>query len=248
MKGLVFLLAVMGSSVSAEPLRIATGGHFPPYIYAPTTPDARGFDKDLLDAICELGSFECEWVDLPMDDIFQALARGDIDVVAGGFGYSSARDELVDFTCTYSIKGDNTGTFIGTMPDQDLITARVGVLVSSLFQISMEQANRTTIPYSTEQGALEALSRGEIDVVFGSGNMVDMIAGADGFYELGTYPTFSGGTVLGVSEDAPELRRTLDRLLAEMSADGTLGQIQLEWLGRDEGDVIARCNDPLALT
>ncbi len=242
------LLALLGSGVCAEPLRIATGGHFPPYIYEPATEQARGFDNDLLVEICARGEFECTWVDLPMSDIFQALARGDVDVVTGGFGYSNERDALVDFTCPYVVSENSKGRFVAMREDVDLITARIGTLDQSLYLKAMEQAERDVRPYLTEAAALNALAAGEIDVVFGSHNMVSMAESRSGFYALGEYPTFSGGTVLGVAENAPTLLNTLDRLLAEMSSDGTLGQIQQRWLGEDQGDVIARCFDLDALT
>lgn len=248
MKTLCVLLMILGSTAAADTLRIATGGHYPPYIFNPATPNAAGLDKDLLDEICSRGGYDCVWVDLPMDDIFQALARGDVDVVTGGFGYSSQRDEIVDFTCPYVTSGDSKGNFIGRDADIDLITARIGTLAESLYQKAMEQANRDVRTYSTEADALNALAAGDIDVVFGSHNMVEQAKSRRGYLELGEYPTFSGGTVLGVAEDAPELLGDLDRLLAKISADGTLAQLQMQWLGTDSGDVIARCYDPAALT
>ena len=242
------IAAFVCGPVIADPLRIATGGHYPPYIYNPGTDAASGLDRDLLDEICSRGDYECTWVDLPMGDIFQALARGDVDVVAGGFGYSAERDALVDFTCPYVIGGENTGHFIGARDDVDLITARIGALDQSLYLSSMQQAQRSVQAYATEQDALDALSAGDIDVVFGSHNMVLAAQNRGGFYELGVYPTFSGGTVLGVAETAPDLRVALDRLLQEISADGTLARIETKWLGSDSGDVIARCLEPTAFT
>ncbi|MGJ8611807.1 MAG: substrate-binding periplasmic protein [Octadecabacter sp.] len=248
MKRLAIILALLGTTAAADELRIATGGHYPPYIFEPGTDMARGLDKDLMDEICARGGFECTWVDLPMGSIFQQLADGEVDVVTGGFGYSSERDAIVDFTCPYVTSGDSTGLFVGTSQDTDLITARIAALDQSLYLKAMEQAGRNVTPYPTEAAALDALAAGTVDVVFGSHNMVAMTTGRDGYHRLGEYPTFSGGTVLGVSEDAPELRATLDDLLAKISSDGTLGQLQLQWLGEDSGDVIGRCFDPSALT
>ncbi|MBU2992845.1 transporter substrate-binding domain-containing protein [Octadecabacter sp. 1_MG-2023] len=247
MKALAIVLALLGSTAAADTLRIATGGHFPPYIYDPETEQARGFDKDLLDEICQRGDYDCVWVDLPMSDIFQALARGDVDVVTGGFGYSSERDAIVDFTCPYVYSGESAGHFVGASPEVDLITSRIGTLDESLYLKAMQQAQRDVRSYPTEAAALDALAAGEIDVVFGSHNMVTDAEGRGGFYEVGEYPTFSGGTVLGVSEDATALLADLNDLLAKISADGTLGQLQLRWLGRDSGDTISRCFDPTAL-
>lgn len=241
MKILIAFFAFFASMGAAETLRIATGGHYPPYIFDPATDIAKGFDKDLVDEICARGDYDCVWVDLPMSDIFQALARGDVDVVTGGFGYSTQRDEIVDFTCPYVTSGESTGNFIATREGIDLINARVGTLDQSLYHTAMMQAQRNVRPYPTEAAALDALKSGEIDVVFGSHNMVDLAERRVGFYNLGEYPTFSGGSVLGVSEDAPDLLVTLDALLAEMSSDGTLGQMHETWFGNDLGDVIAQC-------
>ncbi|KAG1713603.1 Arginine-binding periplasmic protein [Nymphon striatum] len=248
MKLLVALFTALAASASAETLRIATGGHYPPYISDPATPQATGLDKDLLDEICARGGYDCVWVDLPMGDIFQALARGDVDVVTGGFGYSVERDALVDFTCPYVTRGDGTGHFIAAREDVDLITARIAALEQSLYQASMEQAQRDVRAYATEDAALDALISGDVDVVFGSHNMLDMARGRGGLFDLGEYPTFSRGTVLGVAETAPALRVTLDALLADISADGTLSQMHLRWLGEDLGDVISRCTSIDALT
>lgn len=248
MKQLGLILALVAGTAGADPLRIATGGHYPPYVYDPESGTPRGLDVDLMTHICERGDFECTWVDLPMDDIFQALARGDVDVVTGGFGYSTERDQIVDFTCPYVTSGDGKGTFIGTRDDVDLITARIGAHAQSLYQFAMEKAERDVIPFATEAEALDALRTGDVDAVFGSHNMEDLADRAGGFVNLGEYPTFSGGTVLAVAEDAPALRVTLDALLAKMSSDGTLAQLQDQWLGHNQGDVIAQCRSINALT
>ena len=241
-------LTIIGGATSAAPLRIATGGHFPPYIFDPGTNAARGMDKDLLDEICTRGDFECTWVDLPMNDIFQSLVRGEIDVITGGFGYSLERDQLVDFTCPYRRTRSGHGTFIGTKTGHDLTTARTGVLDQSLFHSAMEQAGRTAVPYPSQDVILDALTSGEIDVAFGSSFLIDLAEGRGGFIELGDHPTFPSGTVLAVSEDNPDLRAELNELLAQISGDGTLGQLQQRWFGQNEGDVIGDCLAPSAFS
>jgi len=248
MKGLTLACTLLASAACAEDLRIATGGHYPPYIFQPATPQATGMDKDVLDEICDRGGFTCTWVDLPMSDIFQALARGDVDVVAGGFGYSPERDAIVDFTCPHVLGGENAGDFVGTRPDVDLIDARIGALDQSVYLTAMQQAQRDVRAFATEAEALNALQRGEIDLVFGSHNMTTMALAREGYYKLGEYPTFSGGTVFGVAENAPDLRATLNQLLEEISADGTLGRFEERWLGANSGDVISRCYDSTGLT
>lgn len=248
MKALIPALILLAAPVTAEELTIATGGHYPPYILFPGTEEATGLDKVLMDEICARGGYDCTWVDLPMNDIFQALARGDVDVVAGGFGYTEERDQIVDFTCPYNVSDDNTGVFFALSPEADLLESTVGVLDASLYKSAMERVGREVVTYPTEAAALNGLLAGEVDVTFGSHNMEGMAGGRSDVFLVGEYPTFSGGTVLGVSEDAPDLRRALDDLLAEISADGTLSELQMEWLGKDQGDIIARCASPVPLT
>lgn len=248
MMRLTFMLCSVASICHSEPLTIATGGHYPPYIYDPATPTARGLDKAIVDEICRRGNYECTWVDLPMDDIWQRLASGEVDVVTGGFGYSVERDAIVDFTCPYVRSGEDNGDFIATRPVVDLVSARIGVLVGSLYESAMVKAQRDTRSFPTEEAALAALAAGYVDVVFGSHNAWRLVEDDPEFYDIGDYPTFSGGSVLGVAETAPALLANLDRILADMSADGTLSRLQVQWLGEDQGDVIAQCTDINALT
>ncbi|SLN21133.1 substrate-binding periplasmic protein [Pseudooctadecabacter jejudonensis] len=241
MRSLALLLTLAATAPAADTLTIATGGHYPPYIFDPGTDDVRGFDKTLVDELCARGGYTCEWVDLPMGDIFQALARGDVDIVTGGFGYSMARDRIVDFTCPYVTSGNESGEFIATQPTVDLSTATIGVLDQSLYHAAMDQAGRKTQAFPTEEAALAALAAGEIDALFGSHNARAQITDQSGYYVVGEYPTFSGGSALAIAEDAQDLLRHFDDLLAEVSADGTLSQFQQQWLGTDQGDLIAQC-------
>ena len=247
-KGLIVFLTLLASTMSADTLRIATAGHYPPYIYSPGTERASGLDKDLMNEICTRVGYDCVWIDLPMGDMFTALARGDIDVVTGGFDYSVKRDKLVNFTCSYVLSGDNTGHFIAKNQKVDLINSRIGTLDQSLFEETMEQADRNVYSYPTELAALNALVAGDVDVVFGSGHMAKIAQRRSSFYDLGGYPAFSGGSVLGISEEAPYLLIALDKLLADIPTDGTLGSLHLRWLGSDLGDVIARCPSLNSLT
>lgn len=248
MKKLVLALAVFAAPLQAEDLRIATGGHFPPYIFDPMTTQVRGFDKDLMDEICARGDFDCTWVDLPMGDIFQALARGEVDIVTGGFGYSNERDTIVDFTCPYVVSNGSSGEFITMSRDVDLIEGRIGALDQSLYLSAMQQVGRDVRAYGTEAAALDALAAGDIDAVFGSHNMVDVATSQPGYFSAGTHPTFSGGTVLGVSEDAPQLRVRLNAILADLAEEGVLADIQLRWLGEVRGDGSDICYNNVGLT
>jgi len=244
--GLVLL--ALAAPAAADPLRIATGGHYPPYIWVEDGQPVQGLDYDLMNEICARRDFDCTWVDMPMSDIFDAVTAGEVDVVTGGFGYSAERDRIVDFTCPYWSLGENQGAFLSLDPEADLIESEIGVLDASLYAAALERANRDIRPYATEEEALAALLAGDVPVIFGSHNLEELALAQPGVVRRGSYPTFSGGTAFIVSEDAPALRDALDAALAEIEEDGTLSRLQVQWLGVDQGDIIARCKLTNALT
>lgn len=242
------VLLALAAPAGAETLRIATGGHYPPYVWVEQGQPIRGLDFDLMTEICDRRDYDCTWVDLPMSEILDAVIAGEVDVVTGGFGYSAERDRIVDFTCPYWSSGENQGTFLSVGPEADLIESEIGVLDASLYATALARADRRIRTYATEEAALAALLAGEVPVIFGSHNLEELALAQPRVLRRGSYPTFSGGTALIVSESAPDLRDALDATLAEIARDGTLSRLQVQWLGVDQGDIIARCNETNALT
>lgn len=237
---------------AADTLRIATSGHYPPYYI--TTPGAAttGMDIDLLGEICARGGYDCVWFEVPTQSLLNTLLTGQADVVAGGIGINADRAAIVDFTCPYySLTASSGELFLrdpARGPDVATNGAVIAVSGGSLFELAMQREGIKTHAYDTEQDAARAMLAGDTDGYFGSGAVVSGLPGGDSALYIGTYPTITAGPAFAVSKSAPDLLRILNTHLAELSAEGILAELQVRWLGQNQGDVIATCTTTTALS
>lgn len=236
----------------AETLRIATSGHYPPYYI--TTPGAAtsGMDTDLLGEICTRGGYDCIWFEVPTQALLDTLLTGQADVVAGGIGINADRAAIVDFTCPYYSLVASTGELYLRDPARGPDVATNGAVIAvsggSLFELSMQREGIITHAYDTELDAARAMLSGDTDGYFGSGAVVSGLPDGDSALYIGSYPTITAGPAFAVSKSAPDLLRILNTHLAALSAEGTLAELQVRWLGQNQGDVIATCTSTNALS
>ena len=235
------LLILAALPAGAEPLRIGASPTYPPYLGLMSDGSRYGIDAELATQICTRGGFDCAWVDLSVPDLIPALMAGEIDIVLGGIGYSVSRDQLVDFTCPYHVTEEAFGTLFSREPDIDLGQARIAVTAQTLHEQAMVADGRRTLEFPGNAEAVSAVLAGAADAYFGSPDVVRGVPGGAALFDRGTFPIPTTGAAIAVSEDRPDLRVRIDAILAEVSADGTLGELQSAWLGENQGDVIALC-------
>lgn len=249
----VAVAAVLAASAAtggrAEALRIGANPGYPPYLMRGADGQRTGLDAALLAEICRRGGFECRWVDLDVPALIPALFRGDIDVVTGGIGYSVARDRVVDFTCAYHVTDDAHGTLWSMDPSMSLDAGPVvAVTRDTLHHVAMARAGASLLLTEDNPAAVAAALTGAADIYFGSAAVVGAHPRGSELFELGSHPIPTTGAALAVAEGRPDLLGRLDDLLAAISADGTLGRLQADWLQIDQGDVVADCVKPLPLS
>ena len=238
-------LALMAAPpLGAETLRIGANPAYPPYLSTDAQGRWIGLDADLAREICERGNYQCQWVPLGFDEVLPALIAGEIDVVMGGIGYSTARDAMVDFTCPYFATDDPDAELYTVSPDTPLETLRVAVIVNSLQELVMQQAGFETVPFASQEAAVAALQTGQADGLFG---YLDAQT-ASNFVLRKSFPLPTTGAAIAVSEDRPDLLAALDGHLAAVSADGQLAVLQELWLGTNQGDIIATCQKPTPIS
>jgi polar amino acid transport system substrate-binding protein len=235
--------ALLAGAAQAEPLRIGVTSDYPPFLWRDAGGERRGFDAELLADLCARGDFQCELVEMPLGDLLRAVAAAKVDLAAGGIGFSAERDATVDFTCSYALYDDYVGTIHARHADIDLATARIAVTARSLFEHAALKAGHRTAPYPTDAEAVRAAASGAADAYFGAPGMVESVLGANHLLqpvgELDVPPT---GAAFVLPEGAERLRMRLNALLAELSAEGRIAALQEEWLGFNQGDIIAECD------
>ena len=237
---------LMAPCAHAEDLRIGADMDFPPYIMTEADGRLTGFDKDLMDLICDAGGFDCQWVPLPFNDTFAAVARGDVDIAIGGIGVTAARREIIAYTCIYDIEDGGNGTFFGLTTRGSPQTARISVNAATVHATALEEAGLTAVPYPSNEAALQAMLDGETDLYFGTVSYVERALGeASGkLFRHGVLDVETAGAAIVVAQTNPELQARLNTLLARLSADGSIGRLQDQWFGYNQGDVIADCVGP----
>lgn len=236
-----FLLMLAMTTAQAEVLRIGTAPNYPPYMSLDDNGQRVGLDASLLTEICIRGHYECEWSYMPLGELLPALTNNQIDVAAGGLGYSEARDRIIDFTCVYLITGDAVGTFYA-LNEVDLKSSEVAVTAQSLHHQAAQKASYTTRLFKDEQTAIAAVLAGEVEVFFGAAHILEDIPRAEeNLIALGTQATASAGPAFAVAENNIRLLNALNQHLADISAEGRLAKMQQDWLDVNQGDIVAEC-------
>ena len=252
MRALCVILALAALPAAAEDLRIGASPTYPPYLGQTADGTLYGIDAELATQICIRGGYSCRWVDTEVKDLIPALVSGEVDIVMGGIGYSVARDQVIDFSCPYHVTEDAFGSFYGIdallNPTTDPGALKVSVTRQSLHDVAMTSGGYRVIRADGNAAAIELVLGGAADLYFGSAGVVEAHPEGPGLAFLGTFPIPSTGAAVAVSEDRPDLRDAIDAILAEVSAEGLIADMQRRWLDIDQGDVIAGCRRPAPLS
>lgn len=225
----------------AEPLVIGTSPGFVPYLEYPASGPPTGLDGDLAAELCTRGGWDCRFERMPVADLFPALAAGRVDIVMGGIGPSEARARVAAFTCPHN-RVKTHGKFWAAPGAQPSPGGRVAVVGGTLHAAEMARRGYAVQPYDTSPDLARAFVEGRERVLFGAFQLeVDLTAmGADPV-ELASLEVASAGAIIAVRKGQRARLARLNALLAEISADGTLGALQQRWVRVNQGDVIAEC-------
>lgn len=227
-------------SVPADPsiLRVGTEGYYPPFGFFDDDGRLAGFDIDIAFALCEKMGVECVLVHTHYDDLIPGLLAGDFDAVIASMAITSERRQRVDFTNRY-YKGrhrfvySQDGSFDPSDADGKVVGTQVGTIEADWLE--QKYPSITVSPpgeylsYDTFTGALDALSRGEVDAVLGSELVLDgwlkTESGAGFELSVDRYDVETEGTGIAVRKDDDELLGRLNDALSAILADGTYQQI-----------------------
>jgi polar amino acid transport system substrate-binding protein len=223
--------ALLAGPAVCEPLRIGTEADYAPYIFHDETGALTGLDKDLGDALCAGGGWDCTWVETGFNDLIPGLVAGEFDAVIAGIGVNPGRLQLVDFTQAYVSTGQNIGVFAGLSSDLTVETARIAVLAGSNQEAHLTKTGRTFIPYPSAGACIDALVAGDVDLVFGTGTYFQDVyeTGLTDLQEIASEEFVSLGTAIAVGKGNTALRDRMNVQLAAMQADGRLETLVTKW-------------------
>lgn len=216
---------------AAQNIVIATTGTFPPYLFEEGD-NFSGFDIDLMNEVCRLNGFVCEYRAYPLMPGLEAVAHGEADIALGGIGISEDREVFGDFTCPYEQGNMSLVPIFALDPSVAPETARIAVLGDSLSHRSLEDAGYIAVPFDDLADAISSVLSGETDAYHGNPNSLPLVDGAeDRLVEIGVIESTGAGPAFLVSNARPRLLVALNDSFAVLHRDGGLQEIADRWFG-----------------
>lgn len=213
---------------------------FKPMGYTDENDEIVGFDIDVAEEVCKRMGVELVKKSINWDTKEQDLNTGRIDCIWNGMSVSPSRAEEMNLSEPYM---KNAMVFVVPADSDaktmsDLSDKSIGVQNGSTAQEILEGSDiASTIKeqsMATNIEALQQMELGIVDAVF-----LDSVVAE---YEINSsgkdYVILPEGLeeeeyAIGFRKDDQALRDEVQKILSEMKADGTLGDISTEWFGSD---------------
>jgi len=195
----------------------------------------KGFDVDVVAAICERINCVPNWVTTAWDGIFPALANGQFDMVVSGVTITEERDKIVDFSDPYIIVqqgilmrvSDKGATIDDFKSGAMKLASQNGTTNAALGEELVGRDNLAL--FDSFNNAVIAVQNGDVD-----GVIIDSTSAAA--YEQ----EFAGELAVGITglssdplglvfQEGDGMQDDFNVGLAAMIADGTMQKLMIKW-------------------
>ncbi|MBO9587154.1 transporter substrate-binding domain-containing protein [Devosia sp.] len=232
----VAALALGGSAMAQESIRIATEGAYAPWNFLDDSGKPAGFEIDLGNAICEKAGLTCEWLINDWDSIIPNLLAGNYDLIMAGMSITDERLETIDFTQNYFPPDPSKFVAMaGTEIDFAALSGkRVGVQGGTIQAAYAEEnyaSGNTVVTFATADQAMADLAAGNLDTILADGAYLEPVVAASGgtIAFVGEDILIGNGVGGGLRKEDTELKAKLDETLTALKADGTVDELIAKW-------------------
>lgn len=213
---------------------------FKPMGYTDENDEIVGFDIDVAEEVCKRMGVELVKEPINWDTKEQDLNVGKIDCIWNGMSINPSRQEAMNLSEAYM---ENEMVFVVTGKSEvkgmaDLSDKNIAVQNGSTAQDILEASEVgktcTITTIATNVEALQQLELNLVDAVF-----LDSVVANYEIAESGKdYKVLEEGLekeeyAIGFRKGDQKLRDEVQKILSEMKADGTLGEISTKWFGSD---------------
>jgi ABC-type amino acid transport substrate-binding protein len=215
-------------------ITVATEGAYPPFNYLDRKGLPAGFEMDLAQEACMRMKAECEFVTAKWDELVPGLLDKKFDIVMSSLEVNNERRRRLGLSRRYYL---SPGAFVAEKgqpfdgPPALLRNRKIGVQKDSTHSDWIDKSFRRSAQikrYPTLKAALEALTRDEVDAVFGDkvqlwlwsqkpeGKCCEVMG-----QDIKDTQTLGVGVSAGLRREDIKLREAFNKALAEMMSDGT---------------------------
>ena len=230
---LAAVVLVSGNAV-ADKVRIGTEGAYPPFNMIDKNGKPDGFDVDIAKALCEKMGADCTFVTQDWDGIIPGLLARKYDAIVASMSITDERKKAVDFTDRYYSNSLRFITKKGSGIDPNKLKGKsIGAqraTIAANYAEGVKDAKAKL--YDTQENAYLDLSSGRIDLL-----VTDMLPGYDwlkseqgkGFEFIGENIDIDDKIGIAVRKGDTKLRKSLNKAIAEIIADGTYAKINAKY-------------------
>jgi len=231
----IFLAApIFAADLGGRVISIGSDTTYPPHEFIEDGV-VKGFDVDVVAAICERINCVPNWVTTAWDGIFPALANGEFDMVVSGVTITEERDKIVDFSDPYIIVqqgilmrvSDKGATIDDFKSGAMKLASQNGTTNAALGEELVGRDNLAL--FDSFNNAVIAVQNGDVD-----GVIIDSTSAAA--YEQ----EFAGELAVGITglssdplglvfQEGDAMQDDFNEGLAAIIADGTMQKLMIKW-------------------
>ena len=224
-------------SIEGRTIKVGVENAYPPYNFIDdATGEGAGFDYDIWNEICERLGCTAEFVEAGWPAVIEETGQGIYDVAADGISITEDRKEVVAFSDPYMVI---TQRFM-VRSDEDRFTNadefiagdyRLGTQVGTTnYELGVDLIGEDRIDAFDQFGvAVQALISGDVDAV-----IIDDTAG-QGYVGVNADQTklladdLQSDPLGFIYPKDSDLVEAVNKVLADMEADGTLDDLIVKW-------------------
>ena len=197
-----------------------------------------GFDIDLVDRIAQDLGVESNVITTPFEAIEtgSALDTDQCDLAASGMTITEERESVMDFSEPYL--DDNLALLVAPGSDirsvADIAGKRIGVQQATTGEAYAQDNGADVVQYETSSLMIQGLNTDDVEAALGNISVTG--PAIEDNPELQLVEEIETGEQLGlaVKTGNTALLERVNETLAAMQEDGSLEELEAEWLGADE--------------
>ena len=225
------------SLISSGTLTVCSDIPYAPFEYVENG-ETVGFDIDLVDRIAQDLGVESNVITTPFEAIEtgSALDTDQCDLAASGMTITEERESVMDFSEPYL--DDNLALLVAPGSDirsvADIAGKRIGVQQATNGEAYAQDNGADVVQYETSSLMIQGLNTDDVEAALGNISVTG--PAIEDNPELQLVEEIETGEQLGlaVKTGNTALLERVNETLAAMQEDGSLEELEAEWLGADE--------------